>query len=128
MRGLEKTRMERGHTSGHRDSMKESAEGRFFENLNKKAFFVGNGPKHSRVHIRIRQDMQILAHNGHAQPFCKEIISPFHILLVHQCSIAPSKCYVKTSTTRFFVCSMCNVLMISNEFSESVLLQFIHSG
>ena len=37
MRGLEKNRMKRDthtrkHTDGHRDSMKESAKGRFFEN------------------------------------------------------------------------------------------------
>ena len=36
MRGLKKNRMGRGHqthkqTDGHRDSMKESAKGRFFE-------------------------------------------------------------------------------------------------
>ena len=37
MRGLEKNCMGRGHTDthmdGHRDSMKESAKGRFFENI-----------------------------------------------------------------------------------------------
>ena len=38
MRGLEKNRMKRDkhtrkHTDGHRDSMKESAKGRFFENV-----------------------------------------------------------------------------------------------
>ena len=37
MRGLEKTRMGKGqtgkHADGHRNSMKESAKGRFFEKL-----------------------------------------------------------------------------------------------
>ena len=31
MRGLEKSCMGKGHANGHRDSMKESAKGRFFE-------------------------------------------------------------------------------------------------
>ena len=53
MRGLEKNRMEKGqtdrHMNGHRDSMNESAKGRFFENLFKSyghvigGFFLAGG-------------------------------------------------------------------------------------
>ena len=43
MRGLEKNRMKRDphtrkHTDGHRDSMKESAKGRFFEKVSSLPF------------------------------------------------------------------------------------------
>ena len=47
MRGLEESRMGKGQTRGHRDSMKESAEGRFFEkdNFKRQVFAVNFDPR-----------------------------------------------------------------------------------